>query len=161
MDERLFRILEFNIIRDKLAALTSSEISRRTAENLVPQTDPETVRETLKETDDAVALIMKRGRPPLGGIVDVTPSVKRACGGSMLAFTELLAIAGVLKVARRTVNYCGEEKSAEDGGENSVVDKIVRLTEDYRLETYIYRCIIVSSNRNYMSVQTLHHSAKL
>ena len=142
MDERLFRILEFNIIRDKLAALTSSEISRRTAENLVPQTDPETVRETLKETDDAVALIMKRGRPPLGGIVDVTPSVKRACGGSMLAFTELLAIAGVLKVARRTVNYCGEEKSAEDGGENSVVDKIVRLTEDYRLETYIYRCII-------------------
>ena len=142
MDDRLYRILEFNIIRDKLAALTSSEISRKTAETLVPGTDPETVRDMLKETDDAVALIMKRGRPPLGGIVDVTPSVKRACGGSMLSFIELLAIAGVLKAARRTVSYCGGEKEPEAEIENTVQAKIVRLTEDYGLETYIYRCII-------------------
>ena len=137
MTEKTLRTLEYDIIRDRLARLTTSELSVKKARELVPSNDFATVSGTLQETDDAVALIMKRGRPPLGGLADVIPSVKRACGGSMLSFSELLAIAGVLRASRRTVNYCGEES-----GENVVVGMIRQLCEDYGLESEIARCIV-------------------
>lgn len=130
-------ILEFNIIRENLAELTSCELSKELAFGLMPENDIEKVRRTLKETDDAVALIMKKGRPPLSGIANIIKSVKRAESGSMLSFSELLQAAGVLKAARRTLNYCGEDVEG-----NSVAELIHTLMEDYRLEADIYRCII-------------------
>ncbi|MBO4261375.1 MAG: endonuclease MutS2, partial [Clostridia bacterium] len=141
MDSKLLNTLEFNIVRERLAGLTSSELSVRLCEELVPFTDNATVSEKLRETDDAVAVIMQKGRPPLGGLTDVVPSVKRACGGSMLSFTELLSIAGVLKAARRTINHCREGGGTEETA-NVIVAKIGLLEEDYRLETDIYRCIV-------------------
>ncbi len=141
MDQKLLNTLEFNIVRDRLRELTSSELSVKLCEELEPYNDLETVTEKLRETDDAVAVIMRKGRPPLGGLTDVVPAVKRACGGSMLSFIELLSIAGVLKAARRTLNHCHE--SNETGDEtNVVVAKVNLLEEDYRLESDIYRCII-------------------
>ena len=141
MDSKLLNTLEFNIVRERLAGLTSSELSVRLCEELVPFTDIATVSEKLRETDDAVAVIMQKGRPPLGGLTDVVPSVKRACGGSMLSFTVLLSIAGVLKAARRTINHCREGGGTEETA-NVIVAKIGLLEEDYRLETDIYRCIV-------------------
>ncbi len=141
MDQKLLNVLEFNIIRDRLRELTSSELSVRLCEELEPSGDFGTVCEMIRETDDAVAVIMRKGRPPLGGLTDVVPSVKRACGGSMLSFKELLGIAGVLKAARRTVNHCREGVESS-GDTNVIIAKIGLLEEDYRLETDIYRCII-------------------
>ena len=142
MNDRLYKVLEFDRIKEMLGELTSSPMSLKMAEELVPETDRDRVIYNITETDDAVALIVKRGRPPLGGIVDVNPAIIRAAGGSMLSFAELLAVAGVLKAARRTLNYCGEEKDREDASSNCILDKIVMLREDYFLESEITRCII-------------------
>ena len=142
MNDRLYKVLEFDRIKEMLGELTSSPMSLKMAEELVPETDRDRVIYNITETDDAVALIVKRGRPPLGGIVDVNQAIIRAAGGSMLSFAELLAVAGVLKAARRTLNYCGEEKDREDASSNCILDKIVMLREDYFLESEITRCII-------------------
>ncbi|MBP5311401.1 MAG: endonuclease MutS2 [Clostridia bacterium] len=141
MDSKLLKTLEFDIIRERLSGLTSSELSRKLCDELLPCGDFEAVAERLRETDDAVAVIMRKGRPPLGGLVDVVPSVKRACGGSMLSFPELLHIGGVLKAARRTLNHCGEG-GQNDAETNVIIGKIGLLEEDYRLESEIFRCIV-------------------
>lgn len=140
MDQKLLNTLEFNVIKERLLGLTSSELSGKLCRELEPYNDFEVVSEKLRETDDAVAVIMRKGRPPLGGLTDVVPSVKRAGGGSMLSFQELLSIAGVLKAARRTVNHCREGGEGEET--NLILAKIALLEEDYRLESEIYRCII-------------------
>ena len=153
MDERVYRVLEFNIIRERLASLTSCETARKTALELIPTKDKETVSKLLCETDDAVSLVVRKGRPPLGGIKDISLAVRRAGTGGMLGFTELLNAAGVFKAARRLLNYCsGVEKKKTDMGEksvsavnsavNTVEEMIAGLTENYRLETKIYRCIL-------------------
>lgn len=137
MDERIFKILEFDKIRDQLAELCSCRMAEERAEGLTPCVHLGKVNELLRETDDAVSLIIKKGRPPLGGIHDVRLSVKRAASGSALSFQELLAVAGVLKAARRTLNYCNEEDT-----DNVVAEKIGTLQLDFKLESDIYRCIL-------------------
>ncbi len=147
MDERVYRVLEFNVIKEQLAALTSCETARQAAVDLTPSRDKETVLRLLRETDDAVSLVMRKGRPPLGGIKDISLAVRRAGAGGMLGFTEILNCAGVLKAARRLLNYSsGMDKSSEDNSSdltvNSVEEMIAGLSEDYRLESKIYRCIL-------------------
>ena len=64
MDSKLLKTLEFDIIRERLSGLTSSELSRKLCDELLPCGDFEAVAERLRETDDAVAVIMRKGRPP-------------------------------------------------------------------------------------------------
>ncbi|MBO5417009.1 MAG: endonuclease MutS2 [Clostridia bacterium] len=141
MDERVFRVLEFNIIREQLANLASCEMSKQAAMTLTPSDDRVTVERTLRETDDAVALVMRKGRPPLGGNKNISLTVRRAGAGGMLSFSELLNCAGVLKAARRLLNYSSGVDN-EESKENTVETMISQLGENYRLESKIYRCIL-------------------
>lgn len=141
MNERIYKILEFTEIREQLLTYVSCEIARKTAAELAPSLSMPEIERMLTETDDAVALMMKKGRPPLGGLYDVRLSVRRATSGSALSFTELLRIGAVLKAARRTINYCHEGE--KEGGEvNLVAERISTLVEDFRLESDISRCIL-------------------
>ena len=56
MDTRSQVILEFPLIRDRLAELTSFGPSRRLAETLEPSADPVIVARGLDETDQARSL---------------------------------------------------------------------------------------------------------
>lgn len=141
MDERIYKILEFTEIREQLLAYTSCEISRKMATELVPSVSMPEIENMLTETDDAVALILKKGKPPLGGLYDVRLSAKRANSGSALSFSELLHIGAVLKAARRTINY-SREGEKETGEINLIAQRIGTLVEDFRLESDIFRCIL-------------------
>jgi DNA mismatch repair protein MutS2 len=66
MNERTNKILEFDKIVAKLESLTVSSLGRDIAGLLKPQTDFEAIRSSLKETDDGVAFIMRKGSPPFG-----------------------------------------------------------------------------------------------
>lgn len=122
-------------------ALASCEMSKQVAARLTPSDDRAVVERTLRETDDAVSLVMRKGRPPLGGTKDISLAVRRAGAGGMLSFAEILNSAGVLKAARRLLNYCsGIEHNDEK--ENAVEGMISELRENYRLESKIYRCIL-------------------
>lgn len=62
--EKTLNTLEYYVIKEMLAELTSCEIARELIRNLQPMTDLEAVETALRETEDAVLFIIKRGMPP-------------------------------------------------------------------------------------------------
>ena len=77
--------------------------------------------------------------PPLAGIKDIRGAVRRAASGGSLSFSELLSISGVLRAARRIINY---SSSAENNGEDKISAYISQIIENRPFEEKINRCII-------------------
>ncbi len=140
MNEKTQRVLEFDKIINQLSKLTASELGRELVTELSPQTDLNKVNELLKETNDGVSCVMRRGSPPLGGISDIRASLKRLDIGGVLNTAELMRIGGVLRAARRLKNYSSEK--IEDVSSNVVNELISCLEFNIRLEQKIEQCII-------------------
>lgn len=140
MDKRTLRILEFDKIVEKVAALAASVLGRELAQELEPQTDHRKVQELLKETSDAVSFIIRRGSPPMGGIHDIRPVLKRVEMGSILGPGELLAVADTLRTARGLKNYSSSAAAAE---ENNIAASLINALEtSKRIEDKINLAIV-------------------
>ncbi len=131
--------MEFRTIVGQLTALTTCELAAEMADQLVPSVDLSVVEETLRETEDAVSLIMRKGQPPLAGVKDIRHAVLRACAGGQLSYAELLHVAGLLRAVRRTLNY---SSGLDENTENRMVLRIARLVEERGLEERISHCIL-------------------
>ncbi len=130
--------LEFPKIVRQLTGLSFSAPGRERCEALAPTNDLTEARTWLKETSDAVAILLAKGTPPLHGISDIRATVVRASRGSDLSMAELLRIAGVLRAASRLTRLV-----PEDGpGDNSVYLLMDRLNRYDRLEKDIDSAII-------------------
>ncbi|HYM84286.1 MAG TPA: Smr/MutS family protein [Candidatus Dormibacteraeota bacterium] len=110
MDRRSLEILEFPLIRDRLAAATSFEPSRRLAEALVPSDDPAVVARGLDETDQARALIIERPGVGIGAAHDIGPWIERAARGGRLEPAHFLAIAETLDATARLQTSLADER---------------------------------------------------
>lgn len=140
MDERTLRILEFDKIKAKLISHASSELGKELAEAIVPLTDFEVVSALLKETDDGVAYIVRKGSPPLGGLHDIRGSLKRVELESILGPGELMRIGDVLRVCRNLKGYVGDNII---GDRNNIVNSyIAMLQPDRRIEDKIRNAIL-------------------
>ena len=84
MDARSIELLEFPLVRARLAERTSFGPSRRLAEALVPESDPVLVTRSLDETDEARALIEEKVGVGIGGARDIGPAIERAARGGRL-----------------------------------------------------------------------------
>jgi DNA mismatch repair protein MutS2 len=84
MDARSIEILEFPLIRARLAERTSFLPSRRLAEALAPASDAVLVKRGLDETDEARALLEERAGVGIGGARDIGPAIERAVRGGRL-----------------------------------------------------------------------------
>ncbi len=113
MEEKALRILEFDKICDRLAEQAVLSLTQEDCKNLRPETDIEKVRVLLSETDEAVALLLRRSNPPLSSLKDVSASMKRTEVGATLSMKELRNIAHLLRVARLLKKYPDEEKFEE------------------------------------------------
>lgn len=110
MNEKVIKVLEFDKIIEKLKDRASSRPGKELAESLVPSVDFDEVKQLQKETTDAVICILRKGSPPLGGIHDIMPFIRRAEAGGMLNPGELLKIADVLRVSRKLKGYITQDK---------------------------------------------------
>ena len=137
--EKTLNTLEYYVIKEMLAELTSCEIARELIRNLQPMTDLEAVETALRETEDAVLFIIKRGMPPLSGVKDIRRAIRRGASGGMMSFSELLSVSAILRACRRTINYAA---SVEDDTKNSILEYISQLTENRYLEEEINHCIV-------------------
>ncbi|MCX7843528.1 MAG: endonuclease MutS2 [Clostridia bacterium] len=141
MDERTLRILEYDKIIKKLAALTVSDLGRELAEALVPVKEYTRVESLLKETSDGVSFIVRRGSPPMGGVHDIRGSLKRVGMGAVLSPGELLRVADTLRAARNLKAYAGDSSiSVEEG--NTVNELIKCLNTNKRVEDRINLAIV-------------------
>ena len=100
MDQKSLKVLEYNKIIDLLATKASSSLGLKYIEELTPSSEYEEVKDMLEETSEAQAILVKRGHVNLGGIQDVSDSVKRAEIGAVLDPGSLLKISGSLRAAR-------------------------------------------------------------
>ena len=101
MDARSQQILEFPLVRERLAGHTAFGPSRRLAEALTPSDEALVVARLLDETDQARDLVSRRPDLGVGGAHDIAPFVLRARRGGRLSGQELLAISDTLSTAAR------------------------------------------------------------
>lgn len=111
MNKRILKTLEFNKIIELLKGCAVSDAAKEMINNLIPYTELETINENLYETADAANLIIRHGSLPLGGIKDISMSLKRLIIGGNLSIIELLEISTLLYVTKKVISYynqCGE-----------------------------------------------------
>ena len=90
MDSRSIQVLEFPLVRVRLADRTSFDPSRRLAEALQPQSDAVLVTRSLDETDEARALLEERPGVGIAGARDIGPAIERAARGGRLDAQQFL-----------------------------------------------------------------------
>ncbi|MCR1821206.1 endonuclease MutS2 [Terrisporobacter muris] len=132
MDQKSLRVLEYNKIIDLLATKASSSLGLKYIEELTPKPDYEEVKDMLEETSEAQGILIKRGHVNLGGIQDVSDSVKRAEIGAVLDPGSLLKISDNLRAARNL------KRSLTPGEEEDFNYPMIQSLSD---SLYVYRDI--------------------
>jgi DNA mismatch repair protein MutS2 len=110
MDARSVELLEFPVVRARLAELTSFPPSRRLAEALEPDNDSVLVARALDETDQARALLTERAAVGIGAAHDIGPWIERAVRGGRLDPEHFLEIAETLDATSRLATALAEER---------------------------------------------------
>ncbi|MGN1318930.1 MAG: endonuclease MutS2 [Lachnospirales bacterium] len=109
MNNKALKTLEFNKIIDMLSSFAASEMGKKLAANLVPNTDINEIVLSQKETSEAVSMILKKGSLSLGGLRNISPYLERANMGGSLNIEELLHIGDFLRVSSRAKDYAKSE----------------------------------------------------
>ncbi|WP_214797140.1 endonuclease MutS2 [Exiguobacterium sp. s5] len=141
MDHAL-RVLEYEKLRQQLAAHAASSLGKERALNMQPDYTYDRVLSNLNVTREATEVVRLRDRLPLGGLTDVRSEVKRAAIGSVLSTSELLAVAAVMYSGRQVKNFF--EKLHEDNEELRIprLDEYAeRLTKLIEVEQSIRHAI--------------------
>ncbi|HEY4634220.1 MAG TPA: endonuclease MutS2 [Candidatus Limnocylindrales bacterium] len=110
MDARSLVLLEFPLVRERLAAATTFGPSRRLAESLEPSSDAVIVARQLDETDQARALLEARPGTGIGSAHDIGPAVDRAVRGGRLDPAQFLEIAETLDAVARLATALADER---------------------------------------------------
>ncbi|HEX9136711.1 MAG TPA: endonuclease MutS2 [Nitrospirota bacterium] len=106
MNEHTLRVLEYDKVKNIVAAYAASEAGRAAIMVLQPTADVQTVKTWLRETHEFIQILQAGERPPLDGILDVGQAVKKlGVSGSLLSASELLNIATTLGVGRRVKSF--------------------------------------------------------
>jgi DNA mismatch repair protein MutS2 len=110
MDARSIALLEFPLVRERLAAATQFPPSKRIAEALEPSPDPVIVARSLDETDQARALLTERPGVGIGAAHDSGPAVERAVRGGRLDATQFIEIADTLDATVRLQTSLADDR---------------------------------------------------
>jgi len=138
MNEKSYRVLEYNKILDLLGAEAASSITKKVIGELKPALDVFQIKEMLAETTEAVSVIMRKGALPLGSFYDIKDSVYLADKGSTLTMKKLLEILYNLQVTRNAATFL-----KNDLPELPIIKGLAEVMSiQKRLEENIDRCII-------------------
>ncbi len=110
MDPRSIALLEFPLVRERLAAHTSFPPGRRLAEAVEPTADRVLVTRALDETDQARALLEERPGVGVGAAHDIAPWIERAARGGRLDPAHFLEIADTIEAAVRLQAALAEDR---------------------------------------------------
>lgn len=138
MNEKAYKVLEFNKILDLLGAEAASAITKKMIAELKPALDVFQIKEMLAETTEAVSVIMRKGAVPLGTFYDIKDYIWLADKGSVLTMKQLLQVLYNLQVTRNAASFL-----KSDLPELPVIKGLADLLSvQKRLEEDIDRCIL-------------------
>lgn len=138
MREKALKVLEYNKIIDLLKAQAGSETAKNIISEFKPFCDINLINDGLKETTEAVSLIIAKGPLPLGSFYDIDSSVRFAKKGGVLTMRQLLHIRHNLIIAEKTRKFIKSDLTKLPLID-SICEVIVPAT---KLEHEIDRCII-------------------
>ncbi|HET7472242.1 MAG TPA: endonuclease MutS2 [Candidatus Limnocylindrales bacterium] len=110
MDTRSIALLEFPLVRERLADKTSFPPSRRLAEALLPSSDPVIVARTLDETDQTRDLLSERPGVGVGAAHDIGPAIERAARLGRLDPQQFLELADTLDATARLQTALADDR---------------------------------------------------
>lgn len=142
MDNKSFKVLEFDKIIEILKTKASSSLGLHKIENLEPSSDFEEVQYRLQETTEAQSILIKRGHVSLGGIHDVLDKVKRAEIGASLDPGSLLMVADTLRAARVLSNSLSGDGEEEDFNYPIIQSLATSLYIHREIEDAVYNAIV-------------------
>ena len=105
--ERYVKTLELDKILDMLSAEASISDSAEKAKKLIPDTNIDAVKESLKQTEDAYIFMSRYTAPSFAGATNVSSFVLRGQSGAVLSMRELLDIADTLRAIRSIKEWRG------------------------------------------------------
>ncbi|MDO4551919.1 MAG: endonuclease MutS2 [Bacillota bacterium] len=138
MNQKAYRVLEYNKIKELLRQEASSSLTGSRIQELRPRTEAREIRELTAETTEAVAVIMAKGALPLGGFYDVAGWAHLAQKGGCLTMKQLLEILYNLQAARHAARFL-----QNDLPELPIIKGLAEVISIQRsLEEEIDRCIL-------------------
>lgn len=105
MHQKTLMLLEFDEIKQRLAAYAGSNLGKRLAGDLTPKIQLQAVQEMLRETSEARLILDAAGSPPMGGLADLTETLHRVRAGGVLDPLSLQAVGDFLRGCRRTKEF--------------------------------------------------------
>ena len=111
--EKTYHMLEYDKIKERLVNHCHFTGSKKIASELVPEYELDTVQRNLRETEDAVSMILRFGNSPIYSVEEIRPALARAYAGSILSMKELLSVASSLKTAADFKRYMGNLPEGE------------------------------------------------
>lgn len=141
MKQKSKNVLEFRKIIEQVESFAKTEQGKEKVRQIDATSDLEDVKYMQKETSEAYSIIMEKGRPPFGGIYNITEYAKRAVLGGSISIVGLLRCADTLRAARLLKNYVLLNKKEERIYE--IVDGLCQnIYTDKNIEDEIYFVII-------------------
>ncbi|SFR13825.1 endonuclease MutS2 [Desulfoscipio geothermicus] len=110
MDERNLKRLEFDKVKEQLAAYAASEIGRELVQSLVPYTDREDIEIAQAEVTEGRELLRIEPNARLDGWNDVRDAVRRSARGVVLDPRELWLILQTLTASRQIRSFFNERQ---------------------------------------------------
>lgn len=105
MDARTLELLEFDKVRDLLAAHAASSLGRDLARQLEPSTNADEIRSGIALVSEMVDALVAGQSPPFAGLHDVRLLARRAAIGTALTAEQLLQVAETLGVTGAMYRY--------------------------------------------------------
>jgi DNA mismatch repair protein MutS2 len=105
MDAHTLELLEFDKIRELLAAYAACSLGKELARQLEPSTNLDKIRADVALVTEMVGALAQGHLPPFGGLHDVRLLSRRAAIGSMLTAEQLLEIAETLTCTGNIYRY--------------------------------------------------------
>lgn len=105
MNERTFRVLEFQKVKENLKRYSKTQGGKKLIDKLTPYETRYEVEIALKETKEALDMLVTKGAPPFEGLYDVSEGIERASKGGVLSCQQLLNIGNMLRCSRRFKKY--------------------------------------------------------
>jgi DNA mismatch repair protein MutS2 len=137
VDSRSLHVLEFDKIRERLAAFASFSLGAERCRNLTPTDDIRFARQWQAETSEGRRLIEQKSDVHLGGVHDLRPQLEQALRGSPLLPVDLNHIRYTLQRARtlqRSLSRLSEQFP-------HLADVAARISVPQEIAEEIGRCV--------------------
>ena len=111
MNDKSFRVLEYQKIKDLLKNEAASQMTREVIDRLLPTGNPWEIQDRMDRTNEAVAVIMQKGGLSLGSFYNLKEHISLARKGGSLSFKQLLEVLYNLKAAAYAKDYLRKDLS--------------------------------------------------